>query len=524
MLKRRLKPMFLVFAALVALCVIFLLVERFRGQIALARYKQSLIAKGEKLSPQDFVRQFPEAENGAPQVIKAVQRLQPGTVLPANPPPRMRLVPSGRAIVGFREPMWVEKGTYRDGEWRDETVTNHWESLAADLTANEAIFTEIRMGLAKPVLNNQVDLGEGMKMKFLHLSHPKSLASWLGSATSLALHQGNNQEALEYLLMQIQMPRMLEEDRLVISELVRIAIAAIAWTDTWEALQADGLTDEDMAMLQKAWNGQEFLVAMARGLEGERVFGDVSAELVRRSNQDAIAALFGLSQLFAEEDADMAFWERFIEALPGGASIVRFSKQQVYCRVWRFAWSHQEHRHYLERMQLLIEIARDTRRHKSFVKALDAIGEYDETIVNRNVYDALRFPTSEQSLAALSRVITRALRLETERSLALCAIALKRHFLRQGQFPQELNELMPEFLPSVPIDYMDGQPLKYRLNLDGSFTLYSVGEDGRDDGGSAELLPNRTNFRDLWTRKDFVWPLPALPEEVETYRKESHRQ
>ena len=28
---------------------------------------------------------------------------------------------------------------------------------------------------------------------------------------------------------------------------------------------------------------------------------------------------------------------------------------------------------------------------------------------------------------------------------------------------------------------MDGQPLRYRLNADGSFVLYSVGEDARGD-------------------------------------------
>lgn len=71
---------------------------------------------------------------------------------------------------------------------------------------------------------------------------------------------------------------------------------------------------------------------------------------------------------------------------------------------------------------------------------------------------------------------------------------------------------------------MDGEPLKYRLNPDGSFTLYSVGEDGQDDGGDVSLLPDKTSSRILWNRKDFVWPAPAHPEEVETFRKEAIAQ
>ena len=31
---------------------------------------------------------------------------------------------------------------------------------------------------------------------------------------------------------------------------------------------------------------------------------------------------------------------------------------------------------------------------------------------------------------------------------------------------------------------MDGQPLRYRRNADGTFLLYSIGENGKDDGGN----------------------------------------
>ena len=43
-------------------------------------------------------------------------------MLPKNPPPRMKLTPTGHAIVGFREEEWVEDKT-----------TNHWDQLADDL-------------------------------------------------------------------------------------------------------------------------------------------------------------------------------------------------------------------------------------------------------------------------------------------------------------------------------------------------------------------------------------------------------
>ena len=105
---------------LLVLLAAFLLFERVRGQIALARYKQKLIAQGEKLSPQDFVQTFAEADNGAPEVVALIETLKEGVVLPHSCPPAMKLMPSGRALVGFREPEWIDTATCRDGEWVDE--------------------------------------------------------------------------------------------------------------------------------------------------------------------------------------------------------------------------------------------------------------------------------------------------------------------------------------------------------------------------------------------------------------------
>jgi len=37
--------------------------------------------------------------------------------------------------------------------------------------------------------------------------------------------------------------------------------------------------------------------------------------------------------------------------------------------------------------------------------------------------------------------------------------------------PDSLDSLVPAFVEFVPVDYMDGQPMKYHLNPDGSFVL-----------------------------------------------------
>ena len=52
-----------------------------------------------------------------------------------------------------------------------------------------------------------------------------------------------------------------------------------------------------------------------------------------------------------------------------------------------------------------------------------------------------------------------------------------------GRLPATLDELLPNYLSAIPLDAYVQKPLIYRPTAD-AFLLYSVGHDGRDDGGT----------------------------------------
>jgi hypothetical protein len=100
------------------------------------------------------------------------------------------------------------------------------------------------------------------------------------------------------------------------------------------------------------------------------------------------------------------------------------------------------------------------------------------------------------------------------------AIALKRYQLRHGNLPPNLSALVPEFLPAVPLDPVDGNPLHYRPNGDGTYLLYSVGSNGKDDGGNPELEKYVEGKSIYWLNNhalDWVWPQPATAVEISNY-------
>ena len=79
---------------------------------------------------------------------------------------------------------------------------------------------------------------------------------------------------------------------------------------------------------------------------------------------------------------------------------------------------------------------------------------------------------------------------------ATVALAAERHRINRGEWPRVLADLVPEHLASVPLDPFDAAPLRYRRTDTGA-VIYSVGSDGRDDGGDATIPPGEYAPRDI---------------------------
>jgi hypothetical protein len=88
---------------------------------------------------------------------------------------------------------------------------------------------------------------------------------------------------------------------------------------------------------------------------------------------------------------------------------------------------------------------------------------------------------------------------EAQRRLALVALALERFRLKSGSLPRTLEELLPEYLETVPVDPFDGRPMGYELQPQESFTLHFLGSDGQ--------IRQRSDERLLWAVAQPPWPL-----------------
>ena len=90
---------------------------------------------------------------------------------------------------------------------------------------------------------------------------------------------------------------------------------------------------------------------------------------------------------------------------------------------------------------------------------------------------------------------------------ATLACALERYRLANGHYPDALADLTPQFVAKLPHDVITGEPLKYRRTDNGRFVLYSVGWNGKDDGGMIAMSGKSKTNMDIG-EGDWVWPQP----------------
>jgi hypothetical protein len=84
-------------------------------------------------------------------------------------------------------------------------------------------------------------------------------------------------------------------------------------------------------------------------------------------------------------------------------------------------------------------------------------------------------------------VIRDAVRLVHVRA-AMTALAVERFRREQGATPKTLQDLVPAYLAQVPEDPFTGVPLRFAADAN-RYVIYSLGRDGRDDGGAVGPLP-----------------------------------
>jgi hypothetical protein len=326
--------------------------------------------------------------------------------------------------------------------------------LSAVLATNQTLLDLFHSATALTNSRYPVDLKQGFQTLVPYLAKVKGSVQLLAAEALFDASNGDIEKALSALRAAGAVADSVAEEPLLISQLVRIASWAIISKRCELLLNGATLSDQQLITLQTLFQNGERPNAMARGLAGERTCGLA----VFMGSPDRMYIFGGL-----DLNSPPALKDRLRASLYIGLlkSTGLLRKDRTF---------------YLDVMATNIAAA-----EAPFPERL--------TLSQQANNSALSPPSklmifSRMMLPALSRAIQRDADHIARIRTAQTAIAVER-FRRahNGDLPTDLNQLVPAYLPSLPRDPFDGEPLRFKRRATG-YVVYSIGSDLRDDGGS----------------------------------------
>ncbi len=452
----RLRRFLIGLACLATLIAVAWQIENVRGQRAWTKSIQAHAARGDLLDYVSSRPSIPDEKNFLRTPLLA------GLLYTKTNSPEFRAFQSSNELYTFYRPTPSTSGSWSKGtstdldklasEIREHSRKKHLPGITATSSAEivlqyiplaDPALTELRdaalqrprsMGpRALPAQPSLANLFEFPISNFQLSRHLGRLLSWQASAAIVA---GDHDAAYANTLAGLQLARGIgDQTYTLVEEMIAIVLHQMALQPLWEGLQQHVWTDEQLARFSTVLSESAFLDWLAQTLRNER----------------NAAAHSPLSSLPKKE----------------------FPFQQLIPEGW---WKQNLVTH-IELSDPVIAAITNYDKPE-FAQSLKSLMEPPRPRNNPYTFVAYAIFPSFQKLTVNATRATNAAR------MAQTACALERHRLAHGAYPETLAVLVPAYLPSIPKDVINGAPLHYSRNADGTFLLYSFGPDGDDDSGS----------------------------------------
>lgn len=507
-------------------------IQNIYGQMAWQREKARLVAQGERLTYREILgSEIPAGQNAGaapvfapffdyapggvngvpgdyllrPESSNAVARIKdclnlPATDLRQDPKDALTTPKENLAAWSFAYRKLAVSPGKEGPAWAAELKLpepgDPVRDVLAGLRVADPVLAEICAAAARPRSQFPLHWDEGCLVFLSHLPVLKSVQQNLNLRCAAHLGAGELDAAFADATNALNVAELLREEPLLISQLVRMAQGAIATRTIWQGFAEHRWRDAQLAVFQERLGRVDFPAGLIRAFEGERAGGIVLVDnlIAGRDQLGTPGSGGGLRRaamivpLGVLRENQVALVRAHTDMLGYLRARVSAAPQAGFATpvLTQTGTVHQ---------------AKDRKEH--LVEAgMRAVMRVENDRVERYSPFAI---LARMLTPALAKAETKAARPQTTVHLAITACALERHRLAHGSYPEKLDALAPAFLPKPLPDPMTGQPFRYRRTDDGWFQLYSVGEDGKDDGGVFRTKPKETI-------KDWPWPVPTRPE------------
>jgi hypothetical protein len=324
-------------------------------------------------------------------------------------------------------------------------------AISAYLNSNATAVTLLLKAATIKTCIFPLNYTEGAEMKAAHISKLKDAAHFLQLKATLCAETNDVDLAATSLLALVSLANSLTNELLCIDQTRQIDCLFMTTESLERVFNRCTLTDTQLTRLAPICDVGQNAHALQRMLLGQRCFGILLFNKLRRDS-------------WREAQGDNGYV---------GPDLNGYDPPVRSLIIYRaLGWLDLDFLHYLERYTDLVRAAQS-----DFFTARGLLRKpyYSDTVREECI-------VAWHELCHFERLQIRQVQSTALTRVVRTALALERYRVTRGTLPDNLMELSPVFLDNVPEDPYDGHPLRYKKLVKG-YVVYSVGEDGKDDGG-----------------------------------------
>ncbi|MFA5553725.1 MAG: hypothetical protein WCZ89_02170 [Phycisphaerae bacterium] len=322
-------------------------------------------------------------------------------------------------------------------------------------------------------------------MVFPELSPIRQISRLVLWRSRLNFYQGDIDGAFEDLFTLYRTGGLFKGPRMLIEQLVGIAIQAMAVHNAFEIIDRQQIGEQMLGRIQN-----EFQMLVDNGIfhinfkvEMFYVMDFIQRAYTDNGRGSGHMAPIGLQQYFTDPTSDSSYFFAL------GASLISPNRAKMTEMVEYLYDSYDK----------LAQFTPFSRRQMNIDTELD-IDQWPRIKQARYWFFMIMVPSYNQ-------VLRLSYRIQADSEALLTVLALQRYKLRYGQYPETLDALVQaKLLDKIPIDPFSDKAFVYRV-IGEDFILYSVGQNFTDDGG--QIYRDREGKARLWADEgDAVfWPV-----------------
>ncbi|MDB6174591.1 MAG: hypothetical protein JWL59_3902 [Chthoniobacteraceae bacterium] len=473
-----------VFACVATLLVAIYVEEGWRGRRAWAAYQAASIHRGTKLVLEDYLSaDIPDAQNFA-----ALPVFQEPFIAAQNgkPAPQTFAFPTVKDprpnTADLLKTQRIDLAAWRDFFVKAKLLDAPGPDAARDvlraLEHYKPALEQVHEAGTRPFSRFPVKWSDGFSALLPHLPTFQQATALVALRMSAHLAANESEAAYADFSDGLNLYQGLRNEPVVLCGLVRISMINRLINGVWDGLAGHQWAEPQLRALQTDLRALNLMEDYSFSLGSER--GGLNSTLGALSDR----GMSGLIELVAIS----------VDGKPQAASAALFTG--IYPRGW---WLQNQ-----VLINQLFDQSLDRLDPRTGVVQPDAGQKIEfDRMCGSSLWRRIYYAPTNLLLPAYEPIAANYFAAHTRVGQTDIACALERFHRAKSSFPQRLEELIPDFIPSIPRDVMDGAPMRYHRTPTGSFELWSIAINRRDD--SAMVAPER----DVRSQPDWVWRYPA---------------